>query len=154
MSDDIRNKAFGRLKDWSEHRGELEALGWPGSSATERMRERLHGGDASTVPGKFTAVESAVCRHARTLQTEQAVKALDADHRAVVKARFLGSIPLGDWAEAQGLTPECARQRLSRALDAVGLLLTKWNRREQAVDKSVTNLRKFVHGTRAASAAC
>jgi hypothetical protein len=73
----IRGRAHGRLIDWGQHRdADMEGAGWSPNSATERMRQRAHGGESSTRPAKLTTVEQDVSRIGKTLQTELAVRAL------------------------------------------------------------------------------
>ena len=78
-----------RLSDWAQKRAaDLAGLGWAGMSATEKMRQRAHGGSASTAPGVLTPVEQHVDARGRTLQTELAVRALTEAQRAAVSAQL------------------------------------------------------------------
>jgi hypothetical protein len=116
-----RNLAHGRLKDWASSRSvDLEALGWPGISLTERMRERAHGGDVSTRPARLTMVEADVARAGRTLQTELAVRDLPETQREAVFAKYVEHRTLSVWAKERGIGSSAVSERLKGALIAVG----------------------------------
>jgi hypothetical protein len=123
----IRGRAHGRLIDWGQHRdADLEGAGWSPNSATERMRQRAHGGDSSTRPNKLTTVERDVSRIGKTLQTELAVRALRPKIRDAIHARYAQHRTLTVWADENGVSAVAARKRVSRGLLEVGSLLKLW----------------------------
>ena len=127
--------AHGRLKDWGRARDtDLAALGWSGNSATEVMRQRAHGGDASTAPGDLTVTELHCDRVGRTLQTELAVRSLGAEQRAAVVARYVEDRTIAVWANEHCIPEGTAYARLSRGVEAVGTLLRAWSQRLPEID--------------------
>jgi hypothetical protein len=138
----LRARAHGRLTDWGQHRdADLEGAGWSPNSATERMRERAHGGGSSTRPNKLTTVERDVSRIGKTLQTELAVRALRPKIRAAIHARYAQHRTVGVWAGEQGISPEAARKRVSRGLLEVGVLLAQWRPAAQMIEVIEDDLR-------------
>lgn len=122
----LRNRAHGRLIDWGQHRADLGNLGFNSSSATERMRQRAHGGDRSTRPSQLNSVERSVVRLERTLQTDMAVRALRPKIREAIHARYAHDRTVAVWAREIGITPAAANKRMSRGLLEVGYLLERW----------------------------
>jgi DNA-directed RNA polymerase specialized sigma24 family protein len=123
----LRGIAHGRLCDWGQHRdAALAGLGFAANSVTERMRERLQGGGASTRAHQLNSVEGAVFRHGKTLQTENAVRALRPKIREAIHARYALDRSMAVWATEVGISAESARKRISRGLLEVGSLLAQW----------------------------
>lgn len=133
----LRALAHGRLLDWARLRGaDLEALGWSANSATEVMRQRAHGGGASTAPGELTLTEAQCDRVGRTLQTELAVRSLCDEQRVVVFARYAADRTISVWAGERGIPQGTAYARLSRGVENVGGVLFAWMRRLSAPETS------------------
>lgn len=131
----IRGRAHGRLIDWGQHRdADMEGAGWSPNSATERMRQRAHGGESSTRPAKLTTVEQDVSRIGKTLQTELAVRALRPKIREAIHARYAQNRTMTVWASEMGITSEAAHKRVSRGLLEVGSLLKLWRPGVEAVE--------------------
>ncbi len=123
----LRGVAHGRLCDWGQHRdAALEGIGFGANSVTERMRERAHGGGTSTRQFRLNGIEATVVRHSKTLQTENALRALRPKIREALHARYALDRSMSVWAAEAGISPESARKRVSRGLLEVGHLLVTW----------------------------
>lgn len=109
------------LELWAETRDSaMEALGTEGISVTERIRDRAHGGGASTKPHRLTGPERQCSAWGRTLRIEQAVRALSSDYRDVVRYRYLHGGHLKHFAQLKGVSGPAVSQTLRKAVEHVG----------------------------------
>lgn len=123
----LRGIAHGRLCDWGQQRdAALAGAGFGAHSATERMRERMQGGGMSTRQHKLNGIEGTVARIGKTIQAENAVRALRPKIREAIHARYALDRTLSVWAREVGIKPEAAHKRVSRGLLEVGHLLVTW----------------------------
>lgn len=126
---------------WARTRDQaLEMLGSEGISLTERLRERAHGGGASTKTNKLTAPERQCYAWERTLRIEQAVRALDNGRRDLVTYRYVNDGSLKKFAEAAGVSGAAVSKALAKAVETVG--------RDVAFGDAAVAARKALAGAR------
>lgn len=116
--------ADSRLTEWALMRfATLEQSALTGASTTERLRERAENGPPSTAGGALTALEAFAERSGKVLQVERLVQDLAPKLREAVAVKYLAPSTAAEWARREGIEPATIRQRIARALDAIGKAL-------------------------------
>lgn len=113
--------AHDRLTVWAHQRAmAMEGLGHSGISVSEAMRERAHGGSASTAPSRLTVTERHAGRQSEVLEVEQSVRSLEFHQRSIVEAVYLHAKSHREVGQMRGVTRQAIEKQLMAALVAIG----------------------------------